>query len=149
MDAILTSLGGLLLRALPTFLLVLLLHFYLKRMFFIPLDKALDARRQATEGARIAAQTSMEMASRKAAEYETAIREARGAIYKEQEGTRLTWRQEHAGAVEESRRSASEMVKQARVQLAADAAAAGESLAAESDRLAGVIAESILRGRRN
>ncbi len=52
MDAILNPLGGLLLRALPTFLLVLVLHFYLKRVFFAPLDKVLEARRQATEGAR-------------------------------------------------------------------------------------------------
>jgi F-type H+-transporting ATPase subunit b len=142
-------LGGLLLRALPTFLLVLLLHFYLKRMFFAPLDKVLEARHQATEGARSAAQSSLEAASRKASEYGAAIRAARGEIYKEQEETRSQWRQEQAGAIEESRRSASEMVKQARVQLAAEVADAKQSLAGESERLAGAIAESILRGGRS
>jgi F-type H+-transporting ATPase subunit b len=148
MDAILNPLGGLLLRALPTFLLVLVLHFYLKRVFFAPLDKVLEARRQATEGARRAAHTSLETASRKASEYEAAIRAARGEMYKEQEKTRRDWRQQQAGAIEESRRNASEMVKQARVQLAAEAADAKQSLATQSELLAGAITESILRGSR-
>jgi len=148
MDAILNPLGGLLLRALPTFLLVLVLHFYLKRVFFAPLDKVLEARRQATEGARNAAHKSLETASRKASEYEAAIRAARGEMYKEQERTRRDWRQQQASAIEESRRNASEMVKQARVQLAAEAADAKQSLATESELLAGAITESILRGSR-
>jgi F-type H+-transporting ATPase subunit b len=149
MDALLTSLGGLLLRALPTFLLVVVLHFYLKWVFFSPLDKVLEARRQATEGARAKAQASMESASAKAAQYEAAVRAARGEIYKEQENTRRNWRQEQTSALEKSRHSASEMVTQARAQLSAEAAEASQSLAAESDRLAGEIAASILRGRRS
>ena len=148
MDAILTPLGGLLLKALPTFLLVLVLHFYLKRVFFAPLDKVLESRHRATEGARNAAQTSLETASRKASEYEAAIRAARGEIFREQERTRREWRQQQASAIEESRRGASEMVKQARVLLAAEAADAKTALAAEGERLAGAIAESILRGSR-
>jgi F-type H+-transporting ATPase subunit b len=149
MDALLISLGGLLLRALPTFLLVVVLHFYLKWVFFAPLDRVLEARRQATEGARAAAQASMENASAKAAQYEAALRAARSEIYKEQEETRRNWRQEQAGALEESRRGASEMVTQARTQISAEASQAAQSLASESDRLAGEIAVSILRGRRN
>jgi F-type H+-transporting ATPase subunit b len=149
MDAILTALGGLLLRALPTFLLVVILHFYLKRIFFVPLDKVLEARRQATEGARATAQASLEKASERAAEYEAAVRSARGEIYREQEETRRKWRQEQAGALGESRRNASEMAKQARAQLAAEAAEAKRSLASESGRLAREIAESMLRGRRS
>ena len=149
MDALLTSLGGLLLRALPTFLLVVALHFYLKLVFFVPLDRVLEARRLATEGARATAQASMESASAKAAQYEAAVRAARGEIYKEQEETRRNWRQEQAGALGESRHNASEMVVQARAQLSREAAQAAQSLESESDRLAGEIAASILRGRRN
>ncbi|MGQ9635090.1 MAG: ATP synthase F0 subunit B [Bryobacteraceae bacterium] len=148
MDAILVDLGRLLLKALPTFFLVLLLHFYLKYRFYKPLDRALEQRRQATEGARQAAQASLETAERKAAEYEAALRAARATIYKEQEETRKQWRLEHAGAVEESRRKASEMVKQARVQLAAEVAEAKQSLAGEVERLASAITETILRGAR-
>ena len=148
MDAILTALGGLLLRALPTFLLLLALHFYLKFVFFRPLDKVLASRRSATDGARNQAQASLAAAAHKSAEHEAALRAARGEIYKEQEEARRQWRAEQAAAVGESRRSASELVKQARAQLVDEAARANLSLQGESERLAGEIAEAILRGRR-
>lgn len=148
MDEILTALGGLVLSAVPTVLLLVLLHFYLKYVFFRPLDRVLARRHDATEGARNAAQASMETATRKAAEYAAAIRAARNEIYKEQEETRRKWRQEQAGAFEESRRKASEMVKQARVQLADEVVEANKLLAGETDRLASAIADSILRGDR-
>jgi F-type H+-transporting ATPase subunit b len=149
MDAILASLGELLLRAVPTFLLVVFLHFYLKYVFFTPLDRVLAARTQATGGARAAAQTSLETASRKAAEYEAAIRAARSEVYKEQEESRRALRQQQAAALDDSRRSSSEMVKQARVQLADEVAGAKNALAGESDRLASAIADSMLRGDRS
>ena len=55
MESTLNALGGILLRALPTFFLVLLLHLYLKRVFFAPLNQILKQRYDATEGARQAA----------------------------------------------------------------------------------------------
>jgi F-type H+-transporting ATPase subunit b len=148
MDAILAGLGGLLLRALPTFLLLLALHFYLKRMFFRPLDKVLEARRQATEGSRDAAQANLDTAGRKSADYEAAFRAARSEIYREQEDARRRWREEQAAAVEQSRRSAAETIKRARAQIAEEAAQARLSLASESERLASAIAEAVLAGRR-
>ena len=147
MDQILHALGGLLLRALPTFLLVLLLHFYLKRVFYRPLEKVLDERYKATEGARKLAHDSMEAAARKAAECESAIRDARGEIYREQEEAREKWRQEHAAAVEEARRGAKAQVGQAKAELAGGVAEARRTLEAEGEALAGRIADSILRGR--
>jgi F-type H+-transporting ATPase subunit b len=149
MDAILADLSRLLLRALPTFLLLLVLHFYLKWMFFRPLDKVLDARRQATEGARQAAEASLHTADQKSADYESAVRAARGDIYKEQEESRRKWRAEQAAAVEQSRQSAAETIRQARAQIAEDAAQARLALAGESERLASRIAEAILSGRRH
>ena len=44
MEATLRALSGILLHAIPTFLLVIFLHFYLKYMFFKPLGKVLQAR---------------------------------------------------------------------------------------------------------
>jgi F-type H+-transporting ATPase subunit b len=149
MDAILNSLGGLLLSAIPTFVLLIVLHFYLKRMFFVPLDRVLEQRRQATEGARSAAQASLQQASGKAAEYEAAIRAARGEIYKEQEEARRQQRVEQATALEAARRESMELARQARVDLAAEVALARESLALQSEQLAGAIAASILKGTRN
>ena len=148
MEETLNALSGLLLKALPTFLLLIALHFYLKSMFFSPLDRVLEARRQATEGARTKAQTSLERAASMAAEYHAAMRAARGEIYKEQEETRREWDRQQSMALDESRRNTSGMVRQARVELAAEAAAAGQALASEKERLAGLIAESILHGRR-
>ncbi len=148
MDAILNALGGLLLQALPTFLLLIALHFYLKLVFYRPLDNVLASRRSATQGAREKAQASLDLADRKSAEYEAALKSARGEIYRQQEETRRQWRAEQAAAVEESRRSASEMVKLARAQLAAEAALASQTLQSESERLASEIAEAILGGRR-
>jgi len=148
MDAILTALGGLLLRALPTFLLLIALHFYLKFVFFRPLDRVLASRRSATEGAREQAQASLGLADRKSAEYEAALKAARGDIFKEQEETRRQWRAQQAATAEDSRRSASELVKQARARLSEEAAQATQSLQGESERLAGEIAEAIIGGRR-
>ena len=52
MDATLHALGEILLKAVPTVLLVVVLHFYLKYVFFKPLKKVLEERYNATEGAR-------------------------------------------------------------------------------------------------
>ena len=76
MDAMLQALGGILLKAVPTFLLVVLLHFYLKGVFFKPLRKVLRQRYEATEGARKLAAESLERAAAKTAEYATAMRAA-------------------------------------------------------------------------
>src|SRR6185295_5051195 len=85
MDAILQQLGELLLKAIPTFLLVVFLNYYLKAVFFRPLEKVLQRRYEATEGARKLAAESLERAAAKTAEYEAAIRGARTDLYKTQE----------------------------------------------------------------
>jgi len=54
----------------PTFLLVIFLHFYLKSMFFNPLEKVLKQRYEATEGSRKLAAESLERAAAKTADYE-------------------------------------------------------------------------------
>src|SRR2546430_17672865 len=85
MDQILHALGGILLRAVPTFLCVIFLHFYLKAVFFKPLEQVRRKRYEATEGARKQAEESMERAAAKTAEYETALRAAKGELYHAQE----------------------------------------------------------------
>src|SRR5690349_24951526 len=85
MEETLHQLGGILLRALPTFVLVILLTFYLKAVFFKPLEKVLHERYEATEGARKRAQESLDLAARKTAEYEAAMRAARAKVYQAQE----------------------------------------------------------------
>src|SRR5258708_16210434 len=92
MDAILHSLGTLLLNAVPTFFLVLFLHIYLKATFFSPLEEVIRQRNEATVGARQKADEAFARAKEKMAQYEEAIRNPRTEVYKEQEQIRLQLR---------------------------------------------------------
>jgi F-type H+-transporting ATPase subunit b len=147
MDETLRQLGGILLRAVPTFFLVVLLHFYLKFIFFKPLQRVLRQRYEATEGARKLAEESLVKASEKAAEYEAAIRAARGETYKELEQLRRQLQDDRAVAVREARTRAEAAVSEAKATLAAEVAELKKGLEAESDTLADQIASKILRGR--
>jgi F-type H+-transporting ATPase subunit b len=145
MDAMLHALGGILLRAVPTFLLVVLLHFYLKSVFFKPLEKVLHARYESTEGARKLAGQALEQAAAKTAKYEAALQAAKGELYRSQENLHKQLQEREAAAIAAGRQSAEIAVKQARDLLAEDVEAAKKSLAADSEALANQIADSILR----
>jgi F-type H+-transporting ATPase subunit b len=146
MDAMLQALGGILLRAVPTFLLVVLLHFYLKGVFFKPLRKVLRQRYEATEGARKLAAESLERAAAKTAEYATAMRAARTEIYQAQEQAHKRLQEGEWAELTEARRRAEEAVAKAKAELSSDVEAAKAGLARDSELLANQIAESILRG---
>jgi F-type H+-transporting ATPase subunit b len=145
MDAMLHALGGILLRAVPTFLLVILLHFYLKIVFFKPLEKVLHQRYEATEGARKLAQQSLEQAAAKTASYEAQLRAAKAEMYQAQEQLHQQLQEREAAAVAEARTRADAAIKLAKEQLAADVEGAKAGMAADSDSLANQIAETILR----
>src|ERR1035437_1389462 len=145
MDAMLHALGGILLRAVPTFLLVMVLHFYLKSIFFKPLEKVLDQRYEATAGARKSAELALEQAAAKTASYETQLRAAKAAVYQAQEQLHKQLQEREAAAVADARKSADAAVKLAKTRLAVDVEAAITSLAADSESLADQIAETILR----
>jgi F-type H+-transporting ATPase subunit b len=144
MEATLHALGGILLRAIPTFLLVFLLHLYLKHMFFKPLEKVLHARYEATEGARQRAAESLRQAAAKTAEYEAAMRAARAEVYQSQEQLHRRLQEEQAAQVHAARARAEAAVREAKAQLAAEVAQAQQALAAQSEVLAGQIADAIL-----
>ena len=144
MEATLHALSGILLKAIPTFLLVILLHFYLKYMFFKPLEKVLKARYDATEGARKQAADSLEKAAAKTAEYEAALRAARGEIYQAQEQLHRKLQEEQSGRIAAAREKAEAALRDAKAEVGAEMAKAKEELAAESDALASQIAAAIL-----
>jgi F-type H+-transporting ATPase subunit b len=148
MEQTLQSLGGILLKSIPTIVFLIILHFYLKAMLFGPLDRILKQRRELTEGARKAAEDSLAAATRKADEYDVKLREARGVVYKEQEEMRKRWLEEQGNEVAQARTRMEASVKTAREALAADAAAAQASLKDASSTLADQIAETVL-GRRS
>jgi F-type H+-transporting ATPase subunit b len=145
MDATLHALGDILLRAVPTFLLVLLLHFYLKSIFFKPLERVLEKRYEATEGARKVAEESLKRASEKTAEYEAALRTAKAEVYQAQEQLHKRLQDNEADQLAAARKRTEAMVKAAKDGLAADVAAARQSLAGDAEMLAGQIADTVLR----
>ena len=147
MEETLNAVGRLIVQALPTFFLVVLLHFYLKAAFFAPMARLMAERREATEGARKRATEALDRANARAAEYEEQIRAARNDIYREQEQMRKQWRDEQSSQVEQARSAAAEQVRQAKAELQAQAEGARRSLAGEVDALANRITETILHGR--
>jgi F-type H+-transporting ATPase subunit b len=147
METTLRQLGGILLNALPTFILVILLHYYLKFMFFKPMERTLGERYAATEGARKMAAEALQRAERKTAEYEEAMRAERANIYQEAEHLHRRLQEEEESALAAERASAEQHVREAKEQLARELEAAKTSLAFTSDALAGQIVEAILGGR--
>lgn len=145
MNATLQALGGILLNAVPTFLLVVFLHFFLKAVFFKPLEKTLHQRYEATEGARQRAEEALARAAARTAEYEAAMRAARGEVYQAQEQLHKRLEEREAAELHQARARSEESIRQAKEGIEAEAAAARQGLAAQSDALADQITESILR----
>jgi F-type H+-transporting ATPase subunit b len=139
------QLGGLLLKALPTFILVILLTLYLKAVFFKPLEKVLRRRYDATQGARELAAQSLERAAARTAEYQAAIRAARAEVYQRQEQIHRELQEREAAELARAREQAGALVEEARQQLAKDLEGVKTGLEHQSDMLANQIAESILR----
>jgi F-type H+-transporting ATPase subunit b len=144
METTLRDLAGLLLKAVPTIFLLLIVHLYLKRMFFRPLDRVLAQRREATEGLRASAAALLAKADEQAKSIEAQLRQAREEIYKEQEEARRRALAEDAARQEEARVKARALVHQSKLEIEAEAAAAKQGLAAVTDSLADQIAQSLL-----
>jgi len=144
MQETLQALGGILQKASITVVLLIVLHFYLKAVLFGPLDRIMQKRRELTEGARKIAEDSLAAATRKADEYEAKLRDARAAVYKQQEEIRKGWLEEQAKQVAEARGRSESAVKSAREAIAQDAAAARKSLQDSSAAVADQIVTMVL-----
>jgi F0F1-type ATP synthase membrane subunit b/b' len=145
MDAMLHALGGILLRAVPTFLLILCLHAYLRSIFFKPMENMLKKRYEATEGARALAEKSLELAAAKTEQYEKALFAAKSEMYQAQERAFKDLQERQSAALSQARADADAQIKQAKALLATDVETAKRSLAGESDALANRIVDSLLR----
>jgi F-type H+-transporting ATPase subunit b len=145
MDATLQALGQILLKAVPTFLLVIFLNYYLKTVFFKPFRKMLQQRYEASEGARKVAEQSLERAAAKASEYEAALRRARGEVYENQERAHKQLHEQQESELQAARKEAEAAVSRAKADLAKDVEAAKNGLVRESEMLAQQIADSVLR----
>ena len=146
MEATLHALGEIVLRGLPTFFLLVLLHFYLKKMFFGPLEKVLAERYAASTGARKSAEEAIARAEAKAKEYEAALRDARTGIYKENEALRKQWQSEQAMHLADARAKSDSAIAIAKAEIAAEVRTARASLQNEAEQIADRIAAGILKG---
>ena len=147
MEQTLQALSGILLKAVPTILLLIFLHWYLKTMLFGPLAKILKDRRAMTDGARKAAEKSLEAAENKAAEFESKLQDARAQVYKEQEEVRKAWLADQNDQLAQSKSRFDASVKEAKQSIAADVASAKQSLGASASELADQIAALVLARR--
>ena len=148
MDQILQPLAGILLKSIPTIVLLLILYFYLKAMLFKPLNRVRKQREDLTAGKRRAADQSLKDAERKIQEYEAKMRDARAEVYREQEVTRTQWLADQTAQVDGARERTGTATASAKQQLEAEIAAARQSLLETSGTLADEIATALL-SRRN
>ncbi len=144
METTVQQLGGILLKAIPTLVLLLVVYLYLKWMFFRPLEKVLAQRKQATEGTREKAEALLAKASQTATAVESELRNAREQIYHEQEEARRRWVADQTAQLEQARHQSRELIRQARQELEAETVVAKRDLAATADSLAGQITRMLL-----
>lgn len=145
MDQTLKQVGELLLGSIPTIVFMVLLYAIYTALVHKPLVKVLAERRSKTEGAVEKARADIAAAEARTAEYEQRLREARVAVFKNQEALRQQALQAREAALAEARKKAQAQVEEARVAIEKDKAAAQAGLQAESGKLAAEIIRIVLR----
>jgi len=142
MGQITTQLGHLFAQTIPTVVFVLFLLAFLNRLFFKPLSKTLDARAKATSGALAEARQQAVTAEERLREYEKAIQAARQEIYRFRQEARSKALSERDSRLQEARRHAESMVKDAQAGLEKEAAMAKITLRTAVESLAGEVTQS-------
>ncbi len=145
MEEILKQLGGLLLNAIPTVVLLLVTFAAYQVLVHGPLTRVLQERHRQGRGAIEKAQADIAIADARTAEYEARMREARTGVFELQEKRRQSLQQARAEAIAEARAHAESLVQQARTALETEQAGARKALQGESETLAQQIIQVILR----
>lgn len=135
------------LYGLPTFFLIIILAFFVKYLYLKPLEKVLAERFRQTEGARKAAEESLRNADTKVSEYQDALARARSEIYQEQAVYLQKLHAEQAELARATRLESDARVAAIKLSIEQEADTARDNLEAQSEVLAGQIADAIL-GRR-
>jgi F-type H+-transporting ATPase subunit b len=144
MDQTLHQLGGLLLGAVPTVILLALVYILYSLIVHKPLARVLAERRSKTEGAVERSRADISAAEARTGEYEQRLREARAAVFKLQEARRQAALQSRANAVNDARSHAQAQVAAAKKNIDADRVAAEAGLQKESAALAQEIVRRVL-----
>ena len=136
MDETLRQLGGLLLGAVPTVILLTLLYVLYTALVHKPLRRVLEQRRDKTEGAIAKARAEIAAAEARTSEYEQRLREARATLFRAQELRRKAAMDARAAALNEARSRAQAQVRAAKAEIQNDRAGAQEALRAQAQTLA-------------
>src|SRR5262252_6357270 len=103
MAEIVHQLGELFLRAVPTVLILIVLYFVLKFLFFKPLLAVMAEREARTAGAQKAAAAAQDAAAEKLKLYQNGLKQERMKVYAEQEAARKKLMDERAALLKASR----------------------------------------------
>jgi len=138
------QLGELFLGAVPTVLILIVLYFILKLLFFKPLLAVMAEREKRTAGAQRAAEAAQAVAADKVKQYQEALKHARTKVYAEQEAARKKLLDERAALVRASRNLAASEVGAAKEKIAKEVATAKRELEAGVPQLAAEIARRVM-----
>jgi F-type H+-transporting ATPase subunit b len=145
MDQTLHQLGGLLLGAVPTVILLTLLYALYSAIVHRPLQRVLAERRSKTEGAVEKSRADIAAAEARTSEYEQRLREARAAVFRAQEARRQAALDARSKAVNEARGRAQAQVQAAKKDIEADRVAAQAGLQKDASALAEEIVRRVLQ----
>jgi len=123
---------------------VLLLSMLLDRLLLRPLTRVMNEREGAVRAARELAESSRARAQAATDEFEARTRAARAEVYKMMDEKRRAALDRRAQVVSETRAELERSVSEATARVAAQAAAARQSLEHDSDALASSIVERVL-----
>ena len=140
----LVALGDILVKAIPTFILVWILYFYISRMFLKPLQETLQQRQESTEGLRKAAEERISLAEQKTAAYQEALRSHSADIYRQQEQDRQRAMERRTEILRQARQRAEQQIGRARQEILHEAEEAKKVLQKESEQMAQWITRAIL-----
>ena len=145
MNQTLHQLGELVLGSVPTIILFTIVFAAYNLIVHKPLVRVLAERRARTQGAIEKAQQDIAAAEQKTAEYEARLREARMAVYKDQEARRKQWNEQRDTLVRQSRGEADAKIKTARAGIQADVDVAKTDIQHSSEALAQEVVRTVLK----
>ena len=125
--------------------LVWSLYFILKRSFFDPINRILEERHSATQGAQRRAAQRLGEIEEKSRRYEDALNAARLEIYRQQEALRSEALNRRSQILAEGRQEAEQLIQSTRNQLQNQVAAAKKELETDLTKIADGIVRAILR----
>src|SRR5690349_11647001 len=136
MQELLQALEGFLIGSIPTIILFLLLWFLYAVLVHRPLRRALQERYDRTQGAMARARADIATADARTSEYEQKLRDAKLAIFKEQESRRKQLVAQRDTAIAEARTQAQELVRKNREELEKQLSMSRAQLDQQADVLA-------------